>query len=250
MVAVCCTFFQYAISNGLTEINPFMAVKANPIYQQHQASNVESRSLTQIQWLYVIETAEIMAAEDPRHERTLFLVATLFALYLRVSDLAGRGPTMGDIRRDTRGNWWFHVRNSNGEEEKISLRDEYVQAYLTRYRLYIKLPPLPSIGEQTPLISTLKGRAGLSDRHIRLLLQDVFDRALARMAQEGWDDEKIDQLRSASLHWLRYTSAKIDASHRNVWDLQADLRLKSQNPYYTVSDEQRAHSVRGLKLKN
>lgn len=39
-----------------------------------------------------------MAAEDPRHERTLFIVATLFSLYLRTSDLVGRDnwiPTMG-----------------------------------------------------------------------------------------------------------------------------------------------------------
>ena len=55
-----------------------------------------------------IHTAENMADEEPlRHERTLFILATLFAMYLRVSDLAGRKnwkPTMGDFRLDAEGN--------------------------------------------------------------------------------------------------------------------------------------------------
>jgi hypothetical protein len=46
------------------------------------------------------------------------------------------------------------------------------------------------------------------------VLQDVFDRSIGRMAREGWSDDEIDQLRSASLHWLRHISATFDAPHR------------------------------------
>ena len=254
--AVCGSFFQHAIDEGLTEVNPFRAVKQKSIYKQRNTLDVASRSLTQLQWSYVIETAEIMAAEDPVHERTLFIVATLFAMYLRVSDLVGRDnwrPTMGDIRRDSTGNWWFHVVGKGNKAAKISIRDDYIQTYLVRYRQHLQLPPLPSAHEKTPLISSLKGRAGLSDRHIRLLLQEVFDRSQARMAEEGWSEDEIDQLRSASLHWLRHTSATFDAPHRDMKDLQADLRHNSlsttQNTYYNSLDEQRAHSVKNLKLK-
>ncbi|MFC5696190.1 tyrosine-type recombinase/integrase [Pseudomonas sp. GCM10022186] len=254
--AVCGSFFQHAIDEGLTEVNPFRAVKQKSIYKQRNTLDVASRSLTQLQWSYVIETAEIMATEDPVHERTLFIVATLFAMYLRVSDLVGREnwtPTMGDIRRDSIGNWWFHVVGKGNKAAKISIRDDYIQTYLVRYRQHLQLPPLPSAHEKTPLISTLKGRAGLSDRHIRLLLQDLFDRSLARMAEQGWSDDEIDQLRSASLHWLRHTSATFDAPHRDMKDLQADLRHNSlsttQNTYYNSLDEQRAYSIKGLKLK-
>ena len=254
--AVCGSFFQHAIDEGLTEVNPFRAVKQKSIYKQRNTLDVASRSLTQLQWSFVIETAEIMAAEDPVHERTLFIVATLFSMYLRVSDLVGRDnwrPTMGDIRRDSTGNWWFHVVGKGNKAAKISIRDDYIQNYLVRYRQHLQLPPLPSAHEKTPLISSLKGRAGLSDRHIRLLLQEVFDRSLARMAEEGWSDDEIDQLRSASLHWLRHTSATFDAPHRDMKDLQADLRHNSlsttQNTYYNSLDEQRAHSVKNLKLK-
>ncbi|BAN48596.1 hypothetical protein [Metapseudomonas resinovorans] len=251
-IAVCGSFFRYAISEGLTEIDPFIAVKDNPSYKQHQTTNVAARSLSKVQWLYVIETAEAMASEDVRHERTLFLVATIFALYLKVSDLAGHGPhspTMGDIRCDAAGSWWFYPQNTGGTKGRISLRGEYVQNYLVRYRRHLQLPPLPSDDEKTPLISTLKGRAGLSDRHIRLLLQDVFDRALARMQEEGWNDQEIDHLRSASLQWLRYTSATFDAPHREPTDLQADLRLQPLTSYSASSDQRRALSIKGLRLK-
>ncbi|WP_201752496.1 tyrosine-type recombinase/integrase [Pseudomonas knackmussii] len=254
--AVCGSFFQHAMDEGLTEVNPFRAVKQKSIYKQRNTLDVASRSLTQLQWSFVIETAEQMAAEDPQHERTLFIVATLFSMYLRISDLVGRDnwePTMGDFRRDSTGNWWFHVVGKGNKAAKISVRDDYVQDYLVRYRRHLQLPPLPSPQEKTALITTLKGRAGLSDRHVRLLLQQVFDRSLKRMADEGWSDDEIDQLRSASLHWLRHTAATFDAPHRSMKDLQADLRHNSlsttQNTYYNSLDEQRAHSIKGLKVK-
>jgi len=254
--AVCGSFFQHAIDEGFTEVNPFRAVKQKSIYKQRNTVDVASRSLTQLQWNFVIETAEAMAQEDAAHERTLFIVATLYAMYLRISDLVGRdnwAPTMGDFRRDTRGHWWLHVVGKGNKAAKISVRDDYVQTYLVRYRQYRQLSPLPSPHEKLPLISTLKGRAGLSDRHIRLLLQEVFDRSLLRMKAEGWSDDEIDQLRSASLHWLRHTSATFDAKYRDMKDLQADLRHNSlsttQNTYYNSLDEQRAHSVKDLKVK-
>jgi len=255
--AVCGSFFQHAMDEGLTEVNPFRAVKQKSIYKQRNTLNVASRSLTQLQWSYVIETAELMAAEDATHERTLFIVATLFAMYLRISDLIGRDnwtPGMGDFRRDTTGNWWFHVVGKGNKAARISVRDDYVHGYLARYRRHLGLPPLPSPHERTPLIGTLKGRAGLSDRHVRLLLQALFDRALQRMAAEGWSEDEVDQLRSVSLHWLRHTSATFDAPLRDMKDLQADLRHNSlsttQNTYYNSLDEQRAHSVKGLKIKH
>jgi integrase len=73
------------------------------------------------------------------------------------------------------------------------------------------------------------------------------------MTKDGWSEDEVDNLRSASLHWLRHTSATFDAQFRDMKDLQADLRHNSlsttQNTYYNSLDEQRAHSVKGLKIK-
>jgi site-specific recombinase XerD len=254
--AVCGSFFQHAIDEGLTEVNPFRAIKQKSVYKQRNTLDVAGRSLTQLQWSYVLETAEQLANEDPRHERTLFILSTLFSMYLRVSDLVGRdnwAPTMGDFRKDTTGNWWFHVVGKGNKAAKISVRDDYIHTFLARYRTYLGLSPLPSPQEKQPLLSTLSGRRGLSDRHLRLLLQHVFDRALARMAAENWSEDELDNLRSASLHWLRHTAATFDAPFRDMKDLQADLRHNSlsttQNTYYNSLDEQRAYSVKHLKVR-
>lgn len=255
--AVCSSFFQHAIDEGLSDANPFRTVKQKLIYKQPTIVDVVGRSLTPLQWSYVLKTAEQMAAEKPKtHERTLFILATLFAMYLRVSDLAGHDnwePTMGDFRRDTSGNWWFHVIGKGNKAAKISVRDEYVEVYLTRYRRHLGLPPLPLPHETHPLLTTLSGRAGLTDRSLRKLLQVVFDRSLERMVEEGWSNDEVDHLRSASLHWLRHTSANFDAPVRDMKDLQADLRHNhlstTQNTYYNSPDEQRAHSVKHLPIK-
>ncbi|HEX8592594.1 MAG TPA: site-specific integrase [Pseudomonas sp.] len=254
--AVCGSFFQHAIDEGFCEHNPFRAVKQKSKYKQRTTGDHDTRILTSLQWDFVLETAEHLAAQDKTHERTLFIVATIFAMYLRVSDLVGRDnwtPCMGDLRQDGAGNWWYHVVGKGNKAAKISVRDEYVEKYLKRWRLYQGLSPLPGFRETTPLITTQRGRAGLSDRHIRLLLQEVFDRALERMQAEGWADEDVGRLRAASLHWLRHTSATFDAPHRDMKDLQVDLRHNSlsttQNVYYNSEDEKRAYSVKRLPMK-
>lgn len=254
--AVCGSFFQYCIQEGLTEVNPIQSIKQKSKYIQRTIADTSGRSLTQLQWEFVIDTAELMAAEDPEHERTLFILVTMFSMYLRVSDIVGRDnwvPTMGDIRRDSNGDWFFHVVGKGNKAAKISVKDEYIQVYLSRYRQHLNLSPLPAPYEKTPLVATLKGRAGLSDRHIRLILQEVFDRALERMKEERRTVDEIAQLRSASLHWLRHTSATFDAPFREMKDLQADLRHEqmstTENVYYNSLDEQRAGSMKGLKIR-
>ncbi len=254
--AVCGSFFQHAIDDGFCEHNPFRAVKQKSKYKQRTTGEHESRILTSLQWDFVLETAEQLATQNAKYERTLFIVATIFAMYLRVSDLVGREnwtPSMGDLRKDGAGNWWYHVVGKGNKAGKISVRDDYVENYLKRWRVHQGLSPLPGFRETTPLIATQRGRAGLSDRHVRLLLQEVFDRALERMQAENWADEDVSRLRAASLHWLRHTSATFDAPYRDMKDLQVDLRHSSlsttQNVYYNSEDEKRAYSIKRLPMK-
>lgn len=254
--AVCGSFYQHANDEGYTETNPFRAVKQKSAYKQRNTYEIGSRSLTPLQWDYVIETAGIMADEDPAHERTLFILATIFSMYLRVSDLVGRDnwePTMGDFRRNAQGDWFFHVVGKGNKAAKISVRDDYMSTYMARYRRYLGLPAVPVRGERTPLLTSLNGRAGLSDRQIRLLVQGVFDRALERMKEDAWSEDEIANLHDASLHWLRHTSATFDAPLRDAKDLQADLRHESMRTtldiYYNALDDQRASSVKQLPVR-
>lgn len=252
--AACQSFFQFCIDEDRTDANPFRAVKQKSRYTQRNARDVGGRSLTTLQWNFVVETAELMADEDPEHERTLFILVTLFSLYLRISDLVGRPdwePTMGSFQKQG-DDWWFHAVRKGNKKAKVSVRQDYL-AYLKRYRATLALSPLPFPGETTPLVQTLKGRAGLSDRHVRELIQRVFDRAVDRMKDEGQPEDEITNLRAASLHWLRHTSATFDAPYRDMKDLQADLGHESlsttQDNYYDSLDGKRATSVRNLLVK-
>lgn len=251
-------FYEYLVEEELASSNPFRKVTKKGQYSSSQQESNSSRALTPLQWDYVIDTAEAMAEAEPKkHERTLFILLTMFSMYLRISDIVGRSnwqPTMGDFRLDADGNWWFHVVGKGNKSGKIAVRDEYVEKYLKRYRTFIGLGPLPSYQEKTPLLKTLSGRAGLSDRQVRALLQAVFDNALVRMRDEGREPYEMDSLRVASSHWLRHTSATFDAPFRNAKDLQYDLRhsnlATTQNTYYHSHDQERALSVKRLGTRD
>ncbi|MDF3201818.1 site-specific integrase [Pseudomonas sp. 1912-s] len=255
---VCSRFYEYLVEDGFSETNPFRLLKKGNRFSGQEFELSSSRALTPLQWDYVLDTAENMADIEPlRHERTLFILATLFAMYLRVSDLAGRKnwkPTMGDFRLDAEGNWWYHTVGKGNKAAKIAVRDVYVERYLKRYRRFLGLPELPAKDESTPLIKTLNGRAGLSDRQIRALLQAVFDKATDNMRNEGRALHELESLRCASAHWLRHTSATFDAPLRNPKDLQEDLRHSNlsttQNTYYHSHDQERAHSVKRIGMRD
>lgn len=256
--SVCSSLFEYAIDEGIcTVVNPFRAIKQKSKFKSRSAQVKTTRTLTPLQWEYVLEAAEVMADTDPvRHERSLFIAATLFSMYLRVSDICGRDnwePTMGDFRLDHDGNWWFHAIGKGNKVGKIAVRADYVNCYLKRYRGFLGLSPLPLPNETTPLLVTLDGKSGLSTRMVRIVMRSVFDRAIDCMVAEGRHEGEIQNLRVASTHWLRHTAATFDAPFRDPKDLQADLRHSSlsttQNVYYSSQDDQRAYSIKQLAMK-
>lgn len=255
---ICSRFFEYMVEDGTVAANPFRMIKKKSLNRGTPQEEGTNRALTPLQWDYVLETAEQMAVEEPdRHERTLFIVATLFAMYLRVSDIVGRSnwhPVMGDFRLDPEGNWWYHVIGKGNKAGKVAVREEYISKYLMRYRRFVGLSPLPEWNEQTSLLMTLRGRSGLSGRQVRALLQTVFDNALARMRNEEREEHEMNSLRAASAHWLRHTSATFDAPLRSPKDLQMDLRHSSlsttQNVYYHSHDQERSRSVRGVGMRD
>lgn len=256
--SICSRFFEHMIEDGVVAANPFKMIKKKSQNATVPQEESVSRALTALQWDYVLETVEGMAKREPtRHERTLFIVATIFSMYLRVSDIVGRPnwhPVMGDFRQDAEGNWWYHVIGKGNKAGKVAVRDEYIKKYLIRYRRFMQLPPLPQWGETTPLLVTLRGRSGLSGRQVRTLLQVVFDNALARMREEGRKEHEMNSLRAASAHWLRHTSATFDAPLRSPKDLQLDLRHSSltttQDVYYHSHDQERSRSVKSIGMRD
>lgn len=246
--SVCCSFYDFLLQDGVDIANAFKSIKS-PTKREVKLKR-RPKTLTKLQWDYLVGEAETMANEDPKHERTLFIVVALFAMYLRVGDLAGRGnwePTMGSFEK--RGeSWWFDVVGKGNKERDITVKDDFIP-YLKRYRESRGLSPLPTKGEETPLLATLTGRGGLTARQIRNIVQPVFDRARERMIAEERSEDECHELMEVTLHWLRHTGATFDAKHRDPKHLQMDLGHESlsttQDIYFNSINEERAASNKG-----
>ncbi len=202
---------EYALSNPVSQIR-----QKSKFLRKHQGKRL-IRRLSELQWTYVIETAERMASENSTlHERTLFIMNALFAMYLRISELSSTSrwaPQMGHFFRDRDGNWWFKTVGKGNKERDISVSNAMLAA-LKRYRMSSGLTSLPSPGETTPLIPKAIGKGPVTgSRHIRRIVQTCFDRAVEKLKEDGLKED-AEMLMTATVHWLRHTGISEDVKIR------------------------------------
>ena len=218
LFSVLSSFFNFLIQENYITANPIAQLRQKSKFlRKKQQSKGQIRRLSPLQWDYVMEAAETLARKDPLvHERTLFIMNALYAMYLRISELVETSrwqPQMGHFHSDQEANWWFVTVGKGNKEREISVSNAMLEA-LKRYRLSRDLPPLPGPGESTPLIHKTRGKGGItSTRQIRGIVQKCFDLATARIRTEGFSDE-ADRLSNATVHWLRHTGISEDVKHR------------------------------------
>lgn len=249
------SFFSYLNQEGYINVNPVSLIRQKNKFIRKQSGAKPIRRLSEMQWEMVIETAEMMASENPdEHERTLFIISALYGMYLRVSELAASDrwtPQMGDFHLDTDGNWWFTTVGKGNKERDISVSDAMLSA-LRRYRISRALPPLPGIGESAPLIPKTRGHGGISStRQIRNIVQACFDRTVFRLKKEGFTDE-ADQLNQATVHWLRHTGISDDIKHRPREHVREDAGHRSSlttDRYIDVTLRERHASGKRKQIK-
>lgn len=173
------SFYNYLIQEEYTGSNPIAQIRQKSKYfKKHQAAR-QIRRLTELQWGFIIETAKILAQQDPDvHERTLFIISVLYGMYLRISELTESDrwqPKMSDFYQDHDGHWWFKVIGKGNKERHIAICPAILDA-LQRWRNHLNLSPLPSPADKTPLIPKLRGIGGItSTDQIRNIVQTCFD---------------------------------------------------------------------------
>ena len=95
------SFYDYLSQETFVVSNPVALIrqKSKFLRREHNAAYV--RRISDLQWDYVLETAVLMADENPEvYERTLFIMTALFVMYLRISELVAderSAPVMGDF---------------------------------------------------------------------------------------------------------------------------------------------------------
>ncbi len=149
-----------------------------------------------------------LADSDPRYERSLFIIAALKTLFLRISELSERklwAPEMSHFWEDENGNWWLKVFGKGRKLRDTTVPPNFLP-YLKRYRLHRGLSPLPYSSDSSPLVEKIRGYGGMTSRHLTRLVQEIFDIAYGEMKSEQGED-KARRLKEASAHWLRHTGA-------------------------------------------
>ncbi|MBL4890736.1 MAG: site-specific integrase [Rhizobiaceae bacterium] len=255
LFSVLSSFFNFLIQERYLAANPVAQIRQKSKFLRKQQSQGKIRRLSPLQWDFVIETAESMAVEQPQiHERTLFVMNALFAMYLRISELVDTSrwqPQMGHFQADQEGNWWFLTVGKGNKEREISVSDAMLEA-LKRYRLSRGLSSLPMPGESTPLIHKTRGRGGIgSTRQIRGIVQKCFDAAAESMRANGFTED-AERLGAATVHWLRHTGISEDVKHRPREHVRDDAGHGSSaitDRYIDVERAERHASARKKLIK-
>ena len=252
LFSVLSSFYNFLIHENFVSANPVSQLRQKSKYLRKHQSHGKVRRLSPLQWDYVIETAELLAKDDPYvHERTLFVLTALFGMYLRISELVETPrwqPQMGHFQIDQEENWWFITVGKGNKEREVSVSDAMLEA-LKRYRVSRGLPPLPTPGESTPLVHKTRGKGGItSTRQIRGIVQHCFTRAAAKMKEEGFSEE-ADRLATATVHWLRHTGISEDVKIRPREHVRDDAGHGSSAITDRYIDVERAERHASAKLK-
>ncbi len=249
------SFYGYLIQEGLVVSNPVGLIRQKSKYLRKDHQQPVVRRISNLQWDYVLESAEMLAKNSPdEHERTLFIMNCLFAMYLRISELVADErsiPVMGDFRKDRDGHWWFHVTGKGNKDRAITICDEMLSA-LKRYRIHLGVSPLPAINDPKPLVAKNKGKGPVtSTRHIRSLVQHCFDIAYQRMKDDGLEDDAVD-LKTATVHWLRHTGISEDVKIRpreHVRDDAGHASMQTTDQYIESDLRERHASGRKKRVR-
>lgn len=217
LFAILSTFYNYLLQEEYVFMNPVAQIRQKSKFIRKKQNQAPIRRLTELQWEYIIETSQSIAKEYPdKHERTLFIMTALYAMYLRISELAANkrwAPKMCDFHRDHDGNWWFTTVGKGNKERQIAVSDAMLNA-LKRYRKHLGLSALPSPADTTPLLSKSKGKGPIiSTTYIREIVQSCFDRAITKLSEDGHIEES-ESLIEATVHWLRHTGISEDVKRR------------------------------------
>lgn len=247
-------FYNYLMAEEFCYGNPAQIAKKDCKHFITDAQVKEVKRLTADQWQYVLDTAVDMANNDPLSERTLFVIAALKTLFLRVSELSERpawSPIMGHFWQDEDENWWLKVYGKGRKLRDTTVPTDFL-LFLKRYRLSRGLTSLPTSGENVVLVEKIRGQGGMTSRHLRRLVQDVFDKSYQKMRMELGENKAL-KLKEASTHWLRHTGASMEIERgRALKDLSEDLGHASMattdTVYVQTENKQRAKSGQKRKV--
>lgn len=254
LFAILSSFYNYLLQEEYVTINPVALIRQKSKFIRKNQGQPKIRRLSELQWQYVIKTAKEMASNNSDiHERTLFIMSALYAMYLRISELTASErwtPKMNDFARDTDNNWWFTTIGKGNKERKIAVSNTMLRA-LKQWRKHLNLSSLPSPADHSPLLPRTKGSGPIrSTNYIRKIVQHCFDKAIEQLHKDGLGEE-AETLNEATVHWLRHTGISDDVKIRPREHVRDDAGHSSSaitDKYIDIELRERHRSARKKRI--
>ena len=253
MLACLSTFYTFLMHEGVIMQNPVqMLTQKKQLVQTVQTTRIKRR-LSQSQWSCVIDVMDRQATHQPKYERHLFILSMFYLLGLRISEIAQNDKSfkpMNLFYQDIHQRWWFEALGKGNKVRSVAVPDAMLEG-LVRYRKILCQTALPTSDDLSPLVPKLRGVGGLSARQIRALVAEAFNFAIESLVRDGLTHD-VDNLKQATVHWLRHTSISDDVMHRpseHVRDDVGHANIATTSLYIDVLDEKRHESAKNKKLK-
>lgn len=167
LFAVNSSFFNFLIQEEYANQNPVAQIRQKSKFIRKQQGVAPIRRLSNEQWNAILtEISQLADTEEDtaRFERMLFVMTSLFSLYLRISELVESErwqPRMSDYWSDSSGHWWFTTVGKGNKQRDVSVSDQMLVC-LERYRLFLGLTKRPLPGDPHPLLPKTRGKGGIS----------------------------------------------------------------------------------------
>lgn len=198
--------FSWLVEAGWIAHNPFKLMRNKRQRLDNRSVTIE-RYLERPLWEWLWQWLQRPAAghtpsADYAAARRRFAIGFGYLLAPRVSEMAL--ARMNDFS-EREGRWWWNVIGKGQKQARIPVPPAML-ALLRQWRRTLGLNELPALHEDTPVLRALNGRDGISDNQLYRLLRQTFREAAEALEEDGGDMRYIQQLRSATPHWLRHTA--------------------------------------------
>lgn len=229
-IDILCRLLEYLVHAPYLETNPLaLMVQKKQFGANHDESKlqVDTKILEPDEWQALLDTITSMPEDTPLQKnekaRTRFIVAILYLLGLRVSEVVNQTWKSFQLIHDR---WWFVVKGKGGKVGKIPANQalmEEVKAFRTQLRLH----PYPYHNDHSPLLPKWRGQGSISSRQVNLILKKLSNKAAEQFSDRP---DKQEKLRRFSAHWLRHLSASMqDKAGVSFTHIKENLRHSSGN---------------------
>ena len=121
---------------------------------------------------------------------------------------------MNDFHKEHDGLWWIATVGKGNKERQIAVSDTMLAA-LKRWRKFQGMSTFPTPADNAPLVALNRGTGPIGNTtHVRNIVQGCYDRAVEKLAEQGFKEEEADAMMDATVHWLRHAGISDDVKIR------------------------------------